>query len=44
VTKLFDQVIADARSLPAEEQDRMAEALLAFMHWLRHDCDDWRMV
>jgi hypothetical protein len=33
---LFDEVFADVKALPAEEQERVAEAVLAFMH-LRED-------
>jgi hypothetical protein len=44
MTRLLDEVIADLRALAPEEQDRAANALLAFMHFLQHDLDDWQMV
>jgi hypothetical protein len=40
--KLLEEVVADARALPAEEQDRVANALLLFMSQL-HD-DEWRLI
>jgi hypothetical protein len=42
MTKLFDDVIADARALPAEEQDRVANALLLFINQLQDD--EWRLI
>lgn len=42
MTKRLEEVVADVRELPAEEQDRIAEAVLAFLReW--HD-DTWRMA
>lgn len=43
MTNLVEEVIADIRSLPEDEQDRVAEAVLAFMHDL-HDEAIWRMI
>jgi len=36
MTKLLKEVIADVRTLPTDEQDRAAQALLVFMRE-RHD-------
>jgi hypothetical protein len=41
MTKRLEEVVADVRELPAEEQDRVADALLAF---LRGSEDDLLLV
>ena len=37
MTKRLKEVVADVRELPAEEQDRVAEALLTFLRWSEDD-------
>ena len=37
MTKLFDEVIADVRSLPEDEQNCVADALLLFINQLQDD-------
>ena len=37
MTKLQEVVVANVRELPAEEQDRVAEALLTFLRELQDD-------
>lgn len=34
MTKRLEEVVADLRDLPADEQDRIAHALIAFLHEL----------
>lgn len=41
MTKRLEEVVADVRELPEDEQDRVAEALLAF---LREWQDDFRLM
>ena len=42
MTKLLDTVVADVRDLPADEQDRIAKALLTFLReW---EDDTWRLA
>jgi hypothetical protein len=33
MTKLLEEVVADIRSLPEDEQESVAEALLAILHF-----------
>jgi hypothetical protein len=40
MTKLFQQVVEDIRTMPAEDQDRVAEAVLAFLREWQDD--GWR--
>jgi hypothetical protein len=42
MTKRLEEVVADVRELPAEEQDRVAEALLAFLREWQDDT--WRVA
>jgi hypothetical protein len=42
MTKRLEEVVGDVRELPAEEQDRVADALLTFLSEL-HD-DTWRVA
>ena len=41
MTRLFEKVVADVRALPADEQERVAEVVLAFMGQLQ---DDWQLI
>ena len=37
MTKRLEKAVADVRELPADEQDRVAEALLTFLSELQDD-------
>ncbi len=37
MSKRLEEVVADVRELPAEEQDRVAEAVLTFLSELQDD-------
>jgi hypothetical protein len=39
MSKLLDTVVADVRELPADEQDRVAHAVIAFLR--DHDDYGW---
>ena len=40
MTKLLETVVADVRDLPEDEQDRVAQALITFLH----DLQDYQLV
>jgi hypothetical protein len=42
MTKRLEEVVADVRSLPEDEQDRVAEALLALLREWQDDA--WRVA
>jgi hypothetical protein len=42
MTKRLEEVVADVRELPAEEQDRVADAVLALLRELQDDT--WQMA
>jgi hypothetical protein len=42
MTKRLEEVVADVRELPAEEQDRVAEAVLTFLREWQDDT--WRVA
>ena len=42
MTKRLEEVVAEVRELPADEQERVANALLTFLSELQDDT--WRMA
>jgi hypothetical protein len=42
MTKRLEEVVADVRELPADQQDRVADALLKFLSELQDD--GWRLA